>query len=127
MKALAIKQPWAWLILNAGKDIENRSWKCNFRGTVLIHASLKFSHDDWLDGLESLRWIRPDLVSDFPAPNQFQTGGIVGQMDIVNCVPADPSKWFTGPFGWKITAASPLPIIPCRGSLGFFTPNLYLP
>jgi hypothetical protein len=26
MKALSIKQPWVWAILNVGKDIENRTW-----------------------------------------------------------------------------------------------------
>ena len=26
MKALTIKQPWAWAIIHAGKDIENRDW-----------------------------------------------------------------------------------------------------
>ena len=25
VKALSIRQPWAWLILYAGKDIENRA------------------------------------------------------------------------------------------------------
>jgi hypothetical protein len=39
MKALSIRQPWAWLILNAGKDIENRDWLTRFRGPFLIHAS----------------------------------------------------------------------------------------
>jgi len=27
MKAITIKQPWAWAIVFAGKDIENRSWR----------------------------------------------------------------------------------------------------
>ena len=27
MKALSIRQPWAWAILHAGKDIENRDWR----------------------------------------------------------------------------------------------------
>ena len=31
MKALSIRQPWAWLILHAGKDIENRDWKPRIR------------------------------------------------------------------------------------------------
>lgn len=39
MKALSIRQPWAWLILHGGKDIENRSWNTNFRGRFLIHAA----------------------------------------------------------------------------------------
>lgn len=29
MKAIGIRQPWAWLIFNAGKDIENRKWRVN--------------------------------------------------------------------------------------------------
>lgn len=42
MKALSIRQPWAWLIVAGYKDIENRSWPTNFRGRVYIHASRKF-------------------------------------------------------------------------------------
>lgn len=34
MKALSIRQPWAWLILHAGKDIENRVWQTRFRGEL---------------------------------------------------------------------------------------------
>ena len=41
MPALSIRQPWAWAILHAGKDIENRSWRTAFRGEVLIHAGLR--------------------------------------------------------------------------------------
>lgn len=25
--ALSVRQPWAWAIIHAGKDIENRSWQ----------------------------------------------------------------------------------------------------
>lgn len=40
MKALSIRQPWAWAILHAGKRIENRDWAgCAFRGPLLLHAS----------------------------------------------------------------------------------------
>jgi ASCH domain len=39
MKALPIRQPYAWLIVNGHKDIENRAWPTKFRGRVLIHAS----------------------------------------------------------------------------------------
>ena len=40
MLALSIRQPWAWLILRAGKDVENRDWSTKVRGRVLIHASV---------------------------------------------------------------------------------------
>jgi hypothetical protein len=36
MKALSIMQPWAWLIVNGHKAIENRNWRCHYRGPVLI-------------------------------------------------------------------------------------------
>ena len=32
MKALSLRQPWAWAVVHAGKSIENRRW--NTRGTV---------------------------------------------------------------------------------------------
>ena len=33
MKALSVKQPWAWAIFH-GKDVENRDWPTNVRGPV---------------------------------------------------------------------------------------------
>ncbi len=38
LKAISIRQPWAWLIVNGYKDVENRIWVANLRGPVLIHA-----------------------------------------------------------------------------------------
>ncbi|GAA3417649.1 hypothetical protein [Streptosporangium vulgare] len=45
IKALSIKQPWAWAISRravtyAGKDVENRTWTTEYRGLLAIHASL---------------------------------------------------------------------------------------
>ena len=34
--AIAIRQPWAWLIVNGYKEIENRSWRTRVRGPLLI-------------------------------------------------------------------------------------------
>jgi hypothetical protein len=41
MKTLSIRQPYASLICNGIKKIENRSWKTAYRGKLLIHASGK--------------------------------------------------------------------------------------
>src|SRR5438045_8559495 len=38
MKALSIRQPWAWLIVNGHKPVENRSWSTKYTGKLLIHA-----------------------------------------------------------------------------------------
>ena len=53
MKALSIRQPWAWLILNAGKDIENRSWYTSVRGRVLIHASKGMTLAEYEDAIDT--------------------------------------------------------------------------
>lgn len=40
MKALTIRQPWAWAIVHGPKRLENRDWPgCSYRGPILIHAS----------------------------------------------------------------------------------------
>ena len=114
MKALSIMQPWAWLIANGHKDIENRSWLTRYRGPVLIHAGKKYDgDDDWH------MWEHPGIER----PDDFERGGIVGECEIVDCVSTSPSRWFFGPFGFVIRNARPLPFQPCRGMLGFFEPD----
>ncbi len=44
MKALSVRQPFAWAIVHGGKDVENRSWATSYRGPVLIHAGMRW-HD----------------------------------------------------------------------------------
>jgi hypothetical protein len=45
VKALTIRQPWAWAIIYAGKNIENRSWNTKLRGTIAIHAGFSYVRD----------------------------------------------------------------------------------
>ena len=111
MLALSIQQPWAWLIVNGFKDIENRTWSTKYRGTFWVHAGKRI--DD-----EAVFMLKKNF--DFPA--KFETGGIVGTMRIVDCVTASPSKWFMGPYGFVIKEAKPSEFSPCRGALGFFNP-----
>lgn len=113
-QALSIRQPWAWLIVNGFKDIENRSWPTRFRGLVLIHAGLRI--DDGFEDSQNWPWA-------IERPDDFEFGGIVGQAEIVDCVTASPSPWFYGPHGFVLRNARPLPLRPCRGKLGFFTPD----
>ena len=39
MKALSVRQPWAYLIASEQKTIEVRSWQTDYRGKILITAS----------------------------------------------------------------------------------------
>ena len=120
MKALSIRQPWAWLIIDAGKDIENRSWSTNQRGRILVHASKGMTVDEYDDAIDFALndcGVSDELVPHFEA---LQRGGIVGMVTIVDCVRAHSSKWFEGEYGFVLRDPVPLPFRPYRGSLGFF-------
>lgn len=119
MKALSIRQPWAWLILHAGKDIENRDWPTRFRGPFLIHASKGMTRSEYEDATDPL-WARGGPTIDLPAFDDLPRGGIVGRVEIVDCVAASESPWFRGRFGFVLRNARSLPFQACRGALGFF-------
>lgn len=118
MKALSIRQPWAWAILNAGKDIENRDWPTNFRGTIFLHASKGCTRFEYEDCAETVHVIRPDLT--MPPLKELERGGIVGTVEIVDCVSEHPSPWFFGAYGFVLCNPKPLPFRPYTGMLGFF-------
>jgi len=45
LRALSVRQPWAWAIVQGLKPWENRSRRFNYRGPVLIHASKTVATD----------------------------------------------------------------------------------
>jgi hypothetical protein len=114
MKALSIREPWAWLILHAGKDIENRNWSCPARGRIAIHASKTFDQQ----GYEYVRREFLDIVT--PEPDEFQLGGIVGTVEHRGCVTDFFSRWFFGPVGHVLSDPKPCLFVPWPGRLFFF-------
>ena len=119
MKALSIRQPYAWLIVNGFKDIENRSWKTFHRGPVLIHASKAMARDEYAFA----HCLAEEQGIVLPPIEELERGGIVGRVNIVDCVDKDPSPWFFGEYGFLLEKAAPLPFQPCTGRLGFFNPD----
>jgi hypothetical protein len=117
--ALSIRQPWAWLILHGGKDIENRSWYTHRRGPILIHASQGMTKAEY----QEAQWTAEDNGIELPPFDQLQRGGIIGQVEIVDCLTHSTSPWYFGQYGFLLKNPKPLPFQPCKGSLGFFTPN----
>ena len=51
-------------------------------------------------------------------------GGVVGSVEIVNCVTASNSRWFSGKYGFVLRDPRPLPFTPWSGLLGFFDVDL---
>jgi hypothetical protein len=115
LRALSIRQPWAWLVVNGHKDIENRSWRTNHRGPLLIHAS----NNRTLTTPENLAAIKKKYRVRLA--NDFDLGGIVGMVDVVDCVNTHPSKWKErGTWGWVLKNPRRLPFRECKGFVGFF-------
>lgn len=118
MKALSIRQPWAWLIVHGFKPVENRTWPTSHRGDILIHAGLVWDGP----GLASVLATFPELRGHLP--QQFDLGGIVGRAQLRDCVQQHPSAWFTGPYGFVLAEPQPLPFVRLPGQLSFFEVDL---
>lgn len=123
MLALSIRQPWAALILHAGKDIENRTWSTRVRGRVLVHAGKGMTGQEYNDAIGFAGWTCEvpfaTLIRYCEAP-MLARGGIVGSVEIVDCVQSSPSPWFMGDYGFVLRDPRPLPFVPYKGALGFF-------
>lgn len=127
--AISINQPWASLIVEGHKDIENRNWNTTFRGEVMIHAGLKVDKEaaeDLVAGLHPARG-RP---ADIPHLKAMPTGGIIGIAEVTGVITEDSrlatSWWFVGRYGFLLANARPIDFIPCVGALGFFRPDFSL-
>lgn len=108
MKTLSIRQPYASLIGEGIKKIENRSFKTNFRGEFLIHASgiwhdrLKtgelFTNDQFkaigaynlANNIEKnlYRYLDKNVYTDC-----LPVGAIIGKAKLVDCVKNHSSIW----------------------------------
>ena len=122
MKALSIRQPWAWLIAHGHKPIENRDWPTSFRGRFLIHASkgmTKFEYEDCAELVAAI-YRKTDKAISLPAFADLERGGIVGIGEIIGCLDDSSSYWFSGKYGFVVHNAAPLPFRPYKGQLGFF-------
>lgn len=84
MKALTIWQPWASAILLSGKDVENRTWRTDYRGPVLVHAGKGYA--EWAHRAAPIRGAvhRSGLAS--------VSGAFLGVVELVDCVPWDTGE-----------------------------------
>ena len=124
-KALSIRQPYAWLICQGYKDVENRNWATNFRGRIYVHAGvskiyLKDAENDMVK-----RLFGRQLAEYQATKNTLSFGAIIGEVDIIDCVSESISPWFSGKYGFLLSN----PVLyerplPCKGKLNFFTPDI---
>lgn len=127
MKALTVKQPWAWALIHGGKNVENRSRPTKHRGRLYIHAG-----KGWADeGIDNIG------IDAMPADEALLSGMVIGTVDVTDCHHADDCTHNTGstrcsewamPDHYHWVLANPMPVeipFPATGKLGIW--NLELP
>lgn len=118
MKALTICQPYAEMILQGEKLVENRSWPTSHRGRMYIHAGK--NREFWDDEVDRKRY-----------PNAAW-GAVVAIVNLVDCVRLDDPKaherypWLRkhqhsyGPWCWILEGVNAIGPWPWRGAQGLF-------
>jgi hypothetical protein len=122
MKALSVIMPWPYLIMECGKDVENRTWRTDYRGTILIHCSKKPNPE-----YRKLFEYAAEECLEYGLSNdtiemliEKWCGHIVGTVKLVDCIQeselAEPGMWH-----WVLKK----PVlfkepIPARGSPGLW-------
>jgi hypothetical protein len=107
MKGLSIRQPFAWLVAIGAKPIENRTWRTNYRGPLLILAATKL-HAIPINQIEYRFRVSIDHAA-------LAFGGIIARVELVDVVTQSDSPWFNGPFGFVFTNATLVPFVPMSG------------
>jgi hypothetical protein len=132
MKAISIRQPWAWLIVQGIKPIENRTWFTGYRGPLLIHASKTWDEqgEKWIWSRIYSRWSLPLRTLPHRDDPRIHYGALIGRVDLVDCILKPrisrrsanfSSPWFTGPYGLIFQNAVEFQVpIPYRGQLDLF-------
>jgi hypothetical protein len=130
MKVLSVKNPWAFLIIHYGKNIENRTRKTNYRGRIAIHASLKSD-----EGAYRSYFITPamnkifDTIREKRAEIEKLNGHNRGTVEIYNCARPEstradnPSPWGEMDAEWHYWLKDPIALpepIAARGMLGLW-------
>lgn len=129
MKALSLWQPWAWLVANGHKLIENRPWappasQLQVGDRFAIHASKTFDVGDWgalIDLCKARRIAIPDrkmlVYGAVIATVQFD-----GVVHAPHALALDQQPFFAGPVGWRLSYVRPLvEPVPCRGMQKLWT------
>lgn len=119
--ALSVRQPWAWAIVHAGKDIENRTAVSVATGRmhparIAIHAAQGMTRKEY----ENVADFMASIGVTCPRPDALVRGAIVGAVTVTAIIDRHPSPWFFGPRGLILADAVAVDPIPAVGHLGYF-------
>lgn len=150
LRALTVRQPWAWAIVHGGKPVENRTWEMKYRGPLWLHAGARSRWDATAAGGSTiLRAAWREWAATLPPPNAagplrrdslfVPFGAVVALTEVTGCHYAySPeckrihrgnalgrfmcSEWAaSGQFHIELTVLQGLRTpVPCRGALGLW-------
>lgn len=114
VKGITVLQPYAHLIADGSKPIENRSWYTPYRGPLVIHAGKGRS---MIEDASAYRLREAEMVF----------GAIVAVAELVDCVrperlPKDlrDNEHANGPFCWVLRNVHRCDPLPYRGAQGLW-------
>lgn len=125
MRAITVRQPWAWAIIHGGKDVENRTRNIAgaYRGPVAIHAATA-------DAKIAYWQYRQLVAAGWPRYEEQPHGVILGVADLVDVHAGETNPDAPACSPWALheyqhlVLANPRPLaepIPWRGALGLWT------
>lgn len=120
MKAITIRQPWATLIADGFKPVENRKWLSHYRGPLAIHAAKGCTLKEYSDALRFCRNMGITWDKPLDLPGVIVRGAVIAVVDMVGCVEDHPSLFFTGPWGHVYQNVRKIEPVPCSGALGLW-------
>jgi len=88
-RGLSILDPWAWLIVNGFKSVENRTWHTAYRGRILVQSSSSKRGLNETEEFIMAAHPRIEELLDRRHPRgakSFHFGCAVGTVAIVGCV-----------------------------------------
>lgn len=116
IRALSVRQPWAWGICAGVKTTENRTWTTDHRGTIAIHASTS---------TQVVNSMRKETGRDSLDRKNFSFGAIIGLADLVEVASYgqqhEQDPFAEGPYCWRMSNGRFLKEpIPLPGKLNLF-------
>jgi ASCH domain len=111
LRALSIRQPWAWAVAAGHKSIENRTWTTSYRGPFAIHAARVVETEAFAD---------VERLTGQPVPGGLALGAVVAVCHLIDVVTQSDDVWFSGPYGWVLADMLPICPVQCVGQQRLF-------
>ena len=118
-RALSVRQPWASALFYATprKNVENRSWRTNFRGPLFVHASLR-TDPNWESSPMAA------ALAEIPPEVTAIRGAILGMVELSGIVRDADSPWARrGAWHWQVEEIFPMIEIAEPGRLSLWVPD----